>query len=124
MIGKRNEAHQIQRAFDLLTLQFESHLGRHWRPPVRRGKINGSARLLALFVERAPQHRPLLSERGNEVQAFFGEIGMAMERNCGAILSRDFWLIPNTRDLRERQSLTSIFSRGSGTFRDLGSNYL
>jgi hypothetical protein len=33
-------------------------------------------------------------------------------------------LIPNTRDLRERQSLTSIFSRGSGTFRDLGSNYL
>src|SRR6202171_3843171 len=124
MISKRYETHQIQLVFNLLTLQFESHLGRHWRSPVPRGKIHGSARFLALFVERAPQGRPLLSKCGDEVQAFFGEVGVTMERNCGAILSRDFWLIPNARNLRWRQSLASIFEPRLRRTPRSGSNYL
>ena len=120
MIGKRYQTHQIESVFNLLTLQFECHLGRNGRSPVRRRKIDGSARLLALFVESAPQYRPLLSKRWNEVQAFFGEIGVAMERNRCAVISRNWWLIPSARNLRWCQSLASNFSRGSGTYRDLG----
>src|ERR1700730_18492039 len=111
VIGKRYQAHQIQLGFNLLAFQFESRLGRHRRPPVRRGKIHGPTGLFALFVESPPQDRPLLGECRNELQVFFGEMGVTVKRNPGSIRSRNLGLIPNARNLRWRQSLASNISR-------------